>query len=100
MFVVERCTLYCIVLITVLRNTSLRETELLRSIGCEHESAGLCIIVLVFISLLYFVAQNIFACVIVLLSVVSIATRMLTPPQESPVVRGSAAQTADGYKSY
>jgi len=32
-------------------------------------------------------------------SVVSIVTRMLTPPHESPVVRGKAAQTSDGYKS-
>ena len=39
-----------------------------------------------------------YTCVILLQSVVSIATRMLAPPHESLVVRGMAAQTADGYK--
>ena len=58
-----------------------------------------CIVVLV-VSLLYFCCTECIYLCIRLQSVVSIATRMLTPPHESPVVRGTAAQTADGYKSY
>ena len=45
-------------------------------------------------------AHIIFFCYIWLQSVVCIRTHMLTPPHASPVVRGSAAQMVDGYKSY